>query len=63
MRYPEKYLFDVLGRNVKAYDLEQDPGEQSPDIRDVGKHMSLIRSFFRPKKSGSGSVSESGSMP
>lgn len=46
VRYPEKYLFDVLGRNVKIYDLQKDPGEQSPIVRDVGKHMSLIRDFF-----------------
>jgi len=46
VRYPEKYLFDVLGRNVKVYDLQKDPGEQSPSVHDVGKYMPLIRDFF-----------------
>jgi hypothetical protein len=49
VRYPEKYLFDVLGRNVKAYNLAKDPGEQSPEVHDVGEHMPLIREFFHPK--------------
>jgi len=46
VRYPEKYLFDVLGKNVKVYDLDSDPGEQSPSVLDVGKYMPLIRNFF-----------------
>ncbi len=46
VRYPEKYLFDVLGRNVRVYDLERDPGEQSPNVHDIGKYMPLIRDFF-----------------
>jgi arylsulfatase A-like enzyme len=49
VRYPEKYLFDVLGQNVKIYNLEEDPGEQSPDIHDVGNYMPLIRTFFHPE--------------
>jgi hypothetical protein len=48
VRYPEKYLFDVLGRNVKIYDLAKDPGEQSPIIRNVGEYMPVIREFFQP---------------
>jgi hypothetical protein len=46
VRYPEKYLFDVLGRNVKVCDLEEDPSELSPVIHDVGEHMPIIREFF-----------------
>jgi hypothetical protein len=49
VRYPEKYLFDVLGRNVKTYNLARDPGEQSPGVHDVGEHMPLIREFFQTK--------------
>ncbi len=49
MRYPEKYLFDVLGRNVKVYDLAKDPQEQSPAIHDVKSYMPIIRDFFRPR--------------
>jgi hypothetical protein len=47
VRYPEKFLFDVLGRNVKVYDLAKDPQEQSPVIYDVKSYMPLIRDFFR----------------
>ena len=46
VRYPEKYLFDVLGRNVKVYDLAKDPQEQSPAIHDVKSYMPIIRDFF-----------------
>ncbi|MBN1567548.1 MAG: sulfatase-like hydrolase/transferase [Acidobacteria bacterium] len=46
VRYPEKFLFDVLGRNVKVYNLGIDPDEQSPEIHDVGEYMHLIRDFF-----------------
>lgn len=46
-RYPEKYLFDVLGKNVKIYDLLNDPGEMSPLLHTTGQHISLIREFFR----------------
>jgi hypothetical protein len=48
IQYPNKYLFDVLGRNIKVFNLEQDPKEQSPSIQDAGKYMHLIREFFRP---------------
>jgi arylsulfatase A-like enzyme len=48
VRYPEKYLFDVLGRNVKIYDLQKDPQEHSPEIHDVGEYMPLIKDFFNP---------------
>jgi arylsulfatase A-like enzyme len=50
VRYPEKFLFDVLGRNVKVYDLEDDPGERSPAVHDAGKYMPLIRDFFHQEK-------------
>jgi arylsulfatase A-like enzyme len=49
VRYPEKYLFDVLGRNVKVYDLARDPQEQSPGIHDIKDYMPLIRDFFRTR--------------
>jgi arylsulfatase A-like enzyme len=48
VRYPEKYLFDVLGRNVKIYDLQRDPQEHAPEIRDIGEYMPLIKTFFNP---------------
>ncbi len=48
IQYPNKYLFDVLGRNVKVFDLAKDPREQSPSAQDAGEHMHLIREFFRP---------------
>jgi hypothetical protein len=46
VRYPEKYLFDMLGQDVKIFDLEKDPGERSPETRNVGDFMFLIREFF-----------------
>lgn len=49
LRYPKKYLFDVLGKNVKVYDLQNDPEEQSPVIHDIDRHLSLIRGFFENK--------------
>ena len=49
VRYPEKYLFDVLGRNVKIYDLAKDPQEQAPALRDVKGYMPIIRNFFRKR--------------
>ena len=60
VRYPEKYLFDVLGRNVRVYDLAKDPMEQYPAIHDIEDSMPLLRGFFSPRspevvlKSGSG---------
>jgi arylsulfatase A-like enzyme len=47
--YPEKYIFDVLGRNYTVYDLEKDPGEKSPSVHPGGEHSSLIREFFHPE--------------
>jgi hypothetical protein len=47
VRYPQKFLFDVLGRNVKVYDLEKDPEERSANIHDVAQYMFLIRDFFQ----------------
>jgi hypothetical protein len=49
VQYPQKYLFDVLGQNVKVFDLQKDPREQSPAIHDVGEYMPLIREFFQNK--------------
>jgi hypothetical protein len=49
VRYPHKYLFDVLGQNVKEYDLNKDPGELSPAIQSVEKSLPLIKEFFHPK--------------
>lgn len=46
VRYPEKFLFDVLGRKVTIYDLERDPWERSPTEGDIQEHLPLIRSFF-----------------
>lgn len=46
VRYPEKFLFDVLGRKVAVYDLERDPGERSPTEGDIREHLPLIRSYF-----------------
>ena len=54
MRYPHKYLFDVLGKNVKVYDLQKDPGELSPEIRGVEENLHLIREFFHPKPVAAG---------
>jgi len=47
VRYPKKYLFDVLGQNVKIFDLEKDPKEQSPTIHAVDEYVFLIADFFR----------------
>ena len=48
VRYPEKYLFDVLGRNVRIYNLAKDPEELSPEIHDAAGSMPVIRDFFHP---------------
>ena len=45
-KYPQKYLFDVLGKNVKVYDLLNDPVEMYPDTRATDQYMPLIRDFF-----------------
>jgi hypothetical protein len=47
VKYPEKYLFSVLDRNVSIYDLEKDPGELSPEIHSADKYLPLIQEFFR----------------
>lgn len=50
VRYPDKYVFNVLGKNYSVFDLEKDPGEKKPSIHsDVG-HDSLIDEFFHPDK-------------
>ena len=49
VQYPMKYLFDMLGQNIKVYDLNKDPEERSPDIRDSGDYICLIRNFFLQK--------------
>jgi hypothetical protein len=48
IQYPNKYLFDVLGRNVKIFDLKKDPSERSPEIHDAGEYMHFIKEFFQP---------------
>lgn len=45
--YPMKYLFDVLGGDVKVYDLEKDPLELSPTSEDPGDYLILIEDFFQ----------------
>jgi hypothetical protein len=46
VRYPEKYLFDILGGTVEIYDLEQDPLEQSPSVRPFDEYLPMIHAFF-----------------
>jgi hypothetical protein len=48
VRYPEKYVFDVLGRSYTVFNLEKDPREESPSIHSGGEHASLIKEFFQP---------------
>jgi len=45
-RYPQKYLFDVLGKNVKVYDLLKDPVEASPMIHTTDEYLPLFQDFF-----------------
>ena len=47
VEYPKKYLFSVLDRNVRVYDLVKDPGELAPDIYPISGYLHLIRNFFR----------------
>ena len=49
MQFPEKYVFDVLGRSYTEFDLEKDPHELSPSFHLGGEHSALIRDFFRPE--------------
>jgi hypothetical protein len=53
VRYPQKYLFDVLGKDVKTYNLQTDPGELSPVSRQVEQYIHLISEFFKPSSSKS----------
>jgi len=46
-RYPQKYLFDVLGKNVMVFDLLNDPMETSPSLHTTEQYISLIHEFFR----------------
>ena len=46
-RYPQKYLFDILKKDVKVYDLSNDPLETSPTIDATDRYIFLIRDFFR----------------
>jgi len=46
-KYPQKYLFDVLGKDLKVYDLLKDPGETSPSLYDTEEYIPLIREFFQ----------------
>jgi hypothetical protein len=47
IKYPQKYLFDVCGRNTFVYDLATDPGEVSPSVHKIEEYLPLIREFFR----------------
>ncbi|HTY61163.1 MAG TPA: sulfatase-like hydrolase/transferase [Acidobacteriota bacterium] len=51
VKYPQKYLFDVLGNDVKVYDLQKDPGESSPAVQNVDDYIHLISEFFKPESS------------
>ena len=46
VKYPKKYLFNVMYQNVRVYDLEKDPGELSPEIHPVDEYFPLIQDFF-----------------
>jgi hypothetical protein len=48
VRYPDKYLFNVLGQNYAVYDLEKDPGEKVPALFSDRNHDTLIQEFFHP---------------
>ena len=48
VRYPRKYIFDVLGHDVSEFDLTKDPQERSPTVQSMDKRMPLIREFFQP---------------
>ena len=49
VQFPEKYVFDVLGKSYTEFDLEKDPQELSPSFHLGGEHSALIRDFFRPE--------------
>ncbi len=48
VQFPEKYVFDVLGRNYTEFDLGKDPQEESPSFHIGGEHSSLVKDFFQP---------------
>ncbi|HSW39173.1 MAG TPA: sulfatase-like hydrolase/transferase, partial [Acidobacteriota bacterium] len=52
VRYPRKYLFDILAGNLVVFDLENDPQERSPSKRNISQYMHLIHDFFGHKKAG-----------
>jgi hypothetical protein len=49
VQYPEKYLFDLFGKNYTTFDLEKDPRESSPSIQAGGENSPIIRDFFYPE--------------
>ncbi len=49
VKYPHKYLFDVLGKNVKVYDLQKDPRELRPTFGKVEDNLHFIQEFFQSR--------------
>jgi hypothetical protein len=49
VQYPEKYIFDVLGKSYTTFDLEKDPQERSPEVHPPDGSTALIREFFHPE--------------
>jgi hypothetical protein len=47
VQFPEKYVFDVLGKTYTEFNLEKDPQEESPSVHAGGEHSSLIKEFFQ----------------
>ncbi len=45
--YPMKYLFDILGKDVKVYNLIEDPQEKTPSIHDPEEYLFLIEDFYQ----------------
>jgi len=56
VQYPRKYLFDVLGQDVKVYDLQKDPLETFPAVRSTRDYLHLIRDLFQPVPRATDSV-------
>ncbi len=48
--YPDKYVFNVLGKNYSVYDLEKDPEEAVPALYSDNSHEFLIKEFFHPER-------------
>lgn len=48
VRYPQKYLIDVLGQHCEIYDLEKDADERFPKIEETAP-VNLLEEFFRPR--------------